>query len=474
MTTKHQNRNSPKGSANFWPGLALGAAVLGLPLTLAIILNVGRAATSEQIKATAPLNVPRTGHTATLLTNGMHNGRVLIAGGTDSSGQATPSAEVYAAGAGTFEQITPMTVARSGHKAKLIDGGWVLVSGGEPGNTSEVFDPLNVTWTLVQPTPIDDLGPMAGPPYSTAVELANGRSRAGATATELAGDKKILVAGGVNSSNELVAAAAIFNPAKVSTDYDDYPPGDPVGITGSGFVPGEMVQLQVLHTDGTNDNVTSSAHDPWQVTADMEGNFTTTWNIPVNEDELGATLEVTATGQTSMLTAKAMFTDAAKTFDFTSISINICTASFTASASVNVGSTFTLSASVQNTDNNPAPQVSLTLGALPSGYSIASGSNPQSAANLAAGATFTATWTINAPATPSASATITVTGSTSTSGWGFKNGTNPRTIQVTAINPPTCAVSPASATICSGSSQTFTANPSGGTTPYTYSSARPR
>src|SRR5436190_804671 len=94
----------------------------------------------------------------------------------------------------------------------------------------------------------------------------------------------------------------------VATDQADYPPGGLVLISGGGFASGETVQLQVLHiVDGTNDNSTSPAHQPWQVTADADGNFTSNWDVPFDEDEAGATLQLTAVGQTSGLTAQATF-----------------------------------------------------------------------------------------------------------------------------------------------------------------------
>src|SRR5438874_1123123 len=97
--------------------------------------------------------------------------------------------------------------------------------------------------------------------------------------------------------------------ATVTTDEADYAPGSTAYITGSGFLAGETVQLQVLHTTTPNDDATSPAHQPWQVTADANGNFQTTWLVPPDEDELGATLEVTATGQFSGLKAQTRFTD---------------------------------------------------------------------------------------------------------------------------------------------------------------------
>src|SRR5206468_7329920 len=163
-------------------------------------------------------------------------------------------------------------------------------------------------------------------------------ARNGATATDLQGDRKILVAGGQNNNGAWVDLGALFNPAKVWTDYDDYPPGTPVGIKANGFLPGESVTLQVLHTDGTNDNTSSTAHDSWEVTADANGDFSTIWNIPADEDELGATLEVTATGQSSRLSAKATFTDAVNI----SISASDATAAESGSPASNTG-TFTVS-----------------------------------------------------------------------------------------------------------------------------------
>src|SRR6185295_1991409 len=66
--------------------------------------------------------------------------------------------------------------------------------------------------------------------------------------------------------------------ATVATDQADYPPGGTVYITGGGFATNEIVQLQVLHiVNGTNDNSTSPAHQPWEVTADADGNFTSSW-----------------------------------------------------------------------------------------------------------------------------------------------------------------------------------------------------
>jgi hypothetical protein len=103
---------------------------------------------------------------------------------------------------------------------------------------------------------------------------------------------------------------SVFGQVTVSTDKNDYPPGATVLITGSGFIPGETVTLQVTHV-GEGDNSTSAAHAPWDVVADVDGNINSTWLVPQDEDELGATLLLTADGQSSGLHATTTFTDAA-------------------------------------------------------------------------------------------------------------------------------------------------------------------
>ena len=96
--------------------------------------------------------------------------------------------------------------------------------------------------------------------------------------------------------------------ATLTSDQQDYPPGSTVTLTGSSFQAGETVTLQVTHV-GDGDNETSGAHAPWDVTANADGNFTTTWLVPTDEDELGAILLATADGQISGLHAETSFTD---------------------------------------------------------------------------------------------------------------------------------------------------------------------
>jgi hypothetical protein len=71
----------------------------------------------------------RSGHTATLLTNGT----VLVAGGADGSG-ALRSAELYDPATDTWGAAASMVIARYAHTATLLASGEVLVAGGLHGH----------------------------------------------------------------------------------------------------------------------------------------------------------------------------------------------------------------------------------------------------------------------------------------------------------------------------------------------------
>src|SRR5207245_5095548 len=105
-------------------------------------------------------------------------------------------------------------------------------------------------------TPVDE----------TAVPGSSILPRNGQTATELSGDKKILVAGGADTLN-LLQGQALFNPAKIWTDRDDYNPGDPVVLSGSGWKANEDVYLYAV------DDETQQWTYGSTVTAGADGSF---------------------------------------------------------------------------------------------------------------------------------------------------------------------------------------------------------
>jgi hypothetical protein len=86
----------------------------------------------------------RFAHTATLLPNG----KVLVAGGYNSSSGPLASAELYDPVAGTWSYTVGMATARYVHTATPLSDGKVLVAGGSNGfdflASAELFDPVGV------------------------------------------------------------------------------------------------------------------------------------------------------------------------------------------------------------------------------------------------------------------------------------------------------------------------------------------
>ncbi|MEM8828799.1 MAG: SdrD B-like domain-containing protein [Cyanobacteria bacterium P01_G01_bin.19] len=111
-----------------------------------------------------------------------------------------------------------------------------------------------------------------------------------------------------------LAEEVVEDIATISTDLDDYAPGSTATITGENFEPGETVELQILHTDGTPN--TGGGHEPWQVTdggnGDLDGlangTIITTWFVNP-DDSGGSAFELTAAGLSSGKTANHYFTD---------------------------------------------------------------------------------------------------------------------------------------------------------------------
>ncbi|MGK3997723.1 Kelch repeat-containing protein [Sorangium sp. So ce1024] len=139
----------------------------------------------------APMNVPREGHSATLLLDG----RVLVAGG-DDPWPGMSSAEVYDPATDTWTPTAPMLGRRALHSATLLLDGRVLVAGSDryessTAETTEIYDPATDTWV-------------------SAGEMADERSSHGAA---LLPDGRVLVAGGALNSRDGALAAEIYDPA---------------------------------------------------------------------------------------------------------------------------------------------------------------------------------------------------------------------------------------------------------------------
>jgi hypothetical protein len=160
--------------------------------------TVATAQSSGTFSGTGEMTMARSGHTATLLTNG----KVLIAGGR----QGTPetlfdTAELYDPAQGTFTATKHMTTGRVFHTATLLPDGTVLIAGGyvgegdrrrwTPGASAELYDPSTGSFTAIR----DMVGPRLA---HTAILLANG---------------KVLLVGGVGGVPwPEVAPAELYDP----------------------------------------------------------------------------------------------------------------------------------------------------------------------------------------------------------------------------------------------------------------------
>src|SRR5438034_1205738 len=88
--------------------------------------------TAGTVSPAAPLNVPRTLASAALLLDGT----VLVAGGQTTTSEDLDSAEIYDAATNAFARLAaPMGTTRSGHLGvQLLHNGKVLISGGTSGD----------------------------------------------------------------------------------------------------------------------------------------------------------------------------------------------------------------------------------------------------------------------------------------------------------------------------------------------------
>jgi hypothetical protein len=146
--------------------------------------------------ATGSLSTARENHTATLLPDG----RVLVAGGFNSTSFTLSSAEIFDpaanGGEGAWSPTGSMGTSRYSHTATLLTNGRVLVAGRPSTNTSaEIFDPAA------------NGGEGA---WSATGSLNNSRYRHTATRLD---SGLVLVAGGNGGGGGYLTSAEIFDPA---------------------------------------------------------------------------------------------------------------------------------------------------------------------------------------------------------------------------------------------------------------------
>ncbi len=145
-------------------------------------------------KSVAPMNVPRTGHTATWLKGASGTGRyVLVTGGTSTGGVVLATAELYDPAANTWAYSVPMSEARSGHPAAALPNSSVLVSGGANSygllSSAELFS-------------------LSSQQFMFGGALQPARKAHAAAALK---DGRVLLVGGTDADGNTLASTAIFD-----------------------------------------------------------------------------------------------------------------------------------------------------------------------------------------------------------------------------------------------------------------------
>ena len=177
------------------------------------------------------LTTGRTGLSATLLADN----RILVVGGNDGQSDLACT-EVYDPNMGVFQLTGSLETSRSGHLAILLPGNNdVLIAGGVSAgtvlNSSELFDHEKNVFRTVGP-------------------LTAGRTNA--SVTPLAQSGTVLAVGGSSApltdgaSNSLIKAGGVFSgfaTLTVTPACCTFLPGQTVGLTGTGWLPGEQVNI---------------------------------------------------------------------------------------------------------------------------------------------------------------------------------------------------------------------------------------
>src|SRR5262245_1223670 len=255
----------------------------------------------------------------------LSDGSVLVAGGSDAIGRPMRSAEIYSAPRQDFTLVPhQMQVPRERPLPRVLPDGNVLIIGGNRDGSIELFDAekrefrgwakvLNESnalsdilrartrSSLIHPIDPGDVLLQSQLTPDTREVL----DRAAFALVEIPGTNQAVVTGGVNGAGRFLRSAQVLesSDATVTTGQSDYPPGSTVEVAGTGWEPGELVEITIHEEPSAYADVVSS------VIASRRGDFVdTSFSTSASDD--GRTFTVTAVGRSSSRVAQTVFTDA--------------------------------------------------------------------------------------------------------------------------------------------------------------------
>ena len=188
-----------------------------------------------------------------------------------------------------------------------------------------------------------------------------------------------------SDANDTLVIDAATEPtvASVSTDKQDYAPEETVIITGEGFISDSTIAMTVVRPDGSINDPAHGIVGAWEVTAEGNGAFQTTYQL----NGIFGTYTVTATDGTN--TATTTFTDGTKVG-----SVSVSPMSLTVTQGTAASYTVTVTRGVVPGSSGRFDATLTVIDASPSIPGVAISFNPQPVSFVSTDASKTSTLTI--------------------------------------------------------------------------------
>lgn len=228
----------------------------------------------------------REGFSATLITRGIHTGKVLIAGGFDGSGYLN-TAEIYNPRDGRFTQLSgagkTLSTARANHAAVTLADGKILLIGGQSGaastvNTMEIYNPMTQNF--------ESFYNLASNPLPTLAEDAKNLT---ATTYTAGADQIVVIAGGETAAGALRNKVYTYNTSTNTLAQASGTLTTARSEHGAVLYPNAGAAGQILFIGGKGG--ATSAPLKSMEKFDIQTQAVTTVTTQLNQERLGAIIE---------------------------------------------------------------------------------------------------------------------------------------------------------------------------------------